>query len=88
MPPWALIDRDEQEDYLGVFGAVWNLVPAKLTSEVLGQCVSIYTWTAVSTSPTRILPINNSSTPPGSSSVLVHWGKVGEDRGIICGYEA
>jgi hypothetical protein len=61
MQPWALIDRDEQEDYLGVFGAVWNLVPAKLTSEVLGQCVSIYTWTAVSTSPTRILPINNST---------------------------
>ena len=24
----------------------------------------------------------------GSSSVLVHWGKVGEDRGIICGYES
>jgi hypothetical protein len=61
MQPWALIDRDEQEDYLGVFGAVWNLVPAKLTSEVLGQCVNSYTWTAVSTSPTRILPMHNST---------------------------
>jgi hypothetical protein len=37
MQPLALIDQDEREDYFGVFGAVWNLVPAKPTREVLGQ---------------------------------------------------